>query len=355
MFVEVVRLLIVLMSTAAGYELAGPGAAVPGALLGAAGGYVVGGVVGRSTLRALGRVEARTRRIGPIELLLGAVGSLATGALGVTVGLPAVLFLPHRWGWPILLLVVWVAATAGFRIGAGRSDELARAGSVLGPPPAPPGPEAGEAIVVDASALVDGRVVALSRQGFLRRHLVVTRGVTAELRALADGSDPAGRRRGRRGLDSLESLTADPRLRVHVVDGGGVPDGDVDAGLLAATRAHGAALLTVDGPLGGLARSEGLPVIDLQRAAESLAPMVHTGDRVELVLAKAGREPGQGVGFLDDGSMVVVGDAADRVGSTVEVEVASSVRTSVGRMFFAVLAEPARPCERGSAGSPGAT
>lgn len=350
MFVEVVRLLVVVVATAGGYVLAGRGAPDPGnapalgATLGALIGYVAGGVFGRQLRRTMGHVEARVSQAPAAGLVVGSLGAAVSGLIGAVVGLPAVALIPGRWGWPVFGLVVWLGLWEGFRIGMAKSTELLALAGVRIVPPDPlaaPGGSAppGALHVVDTSAVIDGRLAAVVAAGFLGGTLVVPRFVLDELQALADAGDEGRRRRGRRGLEVLEGLRRGGLVAVEVaVDE--VPELEaIDAKLVALARRLGAGLVTTDTALAQVAELQGVPVRNVHRLAAGLRPVVAPGEVLRLPISREGKEPGQGVGYLEDGTMVVVGGAAGLVGRDVRVRVTSHVQTSVGRMLFATVAD----------------
>jgi uncharacterized protein YacL len=348
MFVEIVRLLIVFLFTTAGFELAkggsnapAEGSAVLGATLGACVGYVAGGIVGRLLNRTMGAVQQRAERAPAAQLLAGALGAGVLAVPAAALGAPAVVLLPSVWGWPVLGLLVWVAMVAGFRVGVGKSEELlgmaglstrplatvSRYGSGRSP----------ETLLVDTSAVIDGRALAVVDAGFLRGDLLVPRFVLDELQGIADAADPVRRRRGRRGLDVLDALQRDGRVGIHVIDRD-VPELEaVDAKLVALARDLRAGLLTTDANLQRVAELQGVACLNLNRLADGLRPVLVPGEVLRLPISREGREPGQGVGFLEDGTMVVVGEASELVGREVDVRITSNVQTSVGRMLFAAV------------------
>lgn len=330
-FVEVVRLLIVALATTAGSSVAdGIGAA-----LGACSGYVAGGMLGRTLRKATGRFEASVQRTPAITLVAGAVGSLAASSVGVIVGIAAVVLLPGRWGYPVLGVAAWTGVYAGFQVGARKGQELLqylrRDGSLL------PEESSDHIVLIDSSAAIDGRLLALARSGFLPGDLAVPRFVLDELQGLSDSSDPTRRRRARRGLEVLEALRVEGPGIVVLPDE--VPERDeVDAKLVALALRLGASIVTADRGLGGVAGVEGVRCLDMTHLADGLRPGLVPGETVKVRVTREGRDPGQGVGFLDDGTMVVVAGAATRMGEEVTAEVTTSVPTTKGRLYFATLA-----------------
>ena len=347
MFVEIVRLFIVFLATAAGFAIgkgdpsgaAGNGAIV-GATLGACIGYVAGGMLGRLLDVAMGAAERRIEHAPAHRLLAGGVGSVVLGGLSGVVVLPAAFVFPPQVGWSVVGLVVWVGADLGFRLGARKSDELlAMAGLSARPLVRATSYGAGDdaGVLVDTTAVVDGRLLALARSGFLRDAVLVPRFVLDELHAIAEATDPTRRRRGRRGLEMLEALRVHPGTSVQVLDDEVPEHDDPDARLVALARRLGSGLLTLDEALLRTAELQGVRCLSLRRLTDGLRPMYLPGELARIPIIREGREPGQGVGFLEDGTMVVVGGAASLVGTEVDVRITSKVETSVGRMLFASM------------------
>lgn len=347
MFVEIVRLFVVLIATAGGFALGDSGVvdhgqgAVVGATLGACIGYVAGGLLGRLLRHAVYTAERRIEQAPAARLFAGAVGGIVFGGLAAVVGIPAVAILPTQAGWPLLSLVVWVGAYQGYVLGARKSDELLALAGLSTRPlvrATPLGPVVEQdAVLVDTSAVVDGRLLSLARAGFLRDALLVPRFVLDEVQTIADAQEPARRRRARAGLEVLEALRHFPGVEVHVLDDELPEYEEVDAKLVALAKRLGVRLLTIDGALQKVAEIQGVSCLSLHRLSDGLRPVYVPGEVVRVPIAKTGREPGQGVGYLDDGTMVVVADATELVGQEVEVRITGNATTSVGRMFFASL------------------
>jgi uncharacterized protein YacL len=343
MFVEIVRLLITVLSTAAGYELTSHGSSSPsglailGATLGALFGYVLGGIFGRLLGRAMGSVEDEVAKAPAAQLLAGAIGALALGVLSALLGVPAVALIPGHWGWAVYGLLVWVGLYEGYALGGRKSAELlGLAGLSTRPLLTPYGETAPiDGVLVDTSAIVDGRLLSVAEAGFLQGNLLVARFVLDELQSIADSADETRRRRGRRGVEALEVLRRLPGVGIEIVDHE-VPEFEaVDAKLVALARRLKVGLVTTDFNLQRVAELQGVRCLNVNRLAQGLRPAVLPGEVVQLPIAREGKEPGQGVGFLEDGTMVVVGGAADMVGRDVAVRITSNVQTSVGRMLFA--------------------
>ena len=196
-----------------------------------------------------------------------------------------------------------------------------------------------EPLVLDTNVIIDGRIADLCATGFLSRALIVPRFVLAELQLLADSRDSTKRERGRRGLEILNELqrSREVELTIHESAGAEDVDLDVDARLVGTAKVLKARLLTNDHALAQVARLQQVPVLNLAELARALRPTLVTGDEIELNLVKEGREPHQAIGYLPDGTMIVVNHARPHVGRTRTVIVSSALQTAAGRLIFAEL------------------
>ncbi len=361
---ELLRLGIVLVLTAAGYQL---GTVVDDALsladaettrlltsvLGALSGYLLGGFVGRAVVRGVETATSRLEVVPAAQLVAAGLGAALGALLGLVLLAPALVLPLQVVTVPIALLVALVFAYAGARLGAARGGELGRFVGVRGRLEVHTPSRGGGVKALDSSALIDARIVEVARVGFLEGTVVVPTFVLAELQSLADAGDERRRKLGERGLDAVRTLQDESLVAVEIDDG--EDDGeqagsgrldvaagsgrlDVDAELAALCRRRRCALVTTDANLARVAEISGVRVLNLHTLADAVRPPVVPGDRVALRVLKAGREPGQGVGYLADGTMVVIEDAVGEVGSELEVDVTSIVQHRQGRMLFAVPA-----------------
>lgn len=202
-------------------------------------------------------------------------------------------------------------------------------------------------ILVDSSAIIDGRIADLARTGFISGPLIVPHFVLRELQRIADSDDPNRRKRGRRGLDILNRLQKEALVPVRLSDLDVEEVADVDGKLVQLARIHHLPLLTTDYNLNRVAELQGVAVLNLHDLAQAVRPVVQPGEEFSVLLVHEGKEPGQGVGYLDDGTMVVVEDARDRIGQRVPVTVTRLLPTSAGRIVFAHLS-PARGAPEGN-------
>ena len=192
-------------------------------------------------------------------------------------------------------------------------------------------------LLVDTNIIIDGRLPGICATGFLGGTLIIPRFVLDELHVLADSSDPIKRDRGRRGLECLEQLKRTPSLSVTIHDDYQPQEKLVDTKLIQLAKSLDARLLTNDSNLGRVAQLQGLMVLNLNQLAHSMRPILNVGDDIELVLVKEGKDEHQAVGYLPDGTMIVVNHAREKLGSTALATVSSSLQTSAGRLIFAEL------------------
>nr|UXE44614.1 hypothetical protein Hi04_10k_c2835_00019 [uncultured bacterium] len=356
---EALRLLVVVFFAGAGYQIGsgvqhegnvlGPlnGTAL-GLVLGSGLGYVLGGVLGRTTASTAERARTALHETSVDELVAGVLGTIGGVLLGAGTAWPVFFLRQATLAFPLFAFVVVALGYVGFLVGASkREGMLAMFGQRAGLAPRSPA-TAALPRVLDTSVAIDGRVLDVVRAGFLHGRMLVPTPVLNELQGLADASDDLRRGRGRRGLEVLETLKREPGVDLEVleVDVPAVPE--VDAKLVRICLDHEAALLTLDTNLAKAAALAGVRVMNLHALALALRPPVSAGDDVTVLLLKAGKENGQAVGYLDDGSMVVVEQARSRIGQDVPVTVTSVVTTANGRLVFGRVSgeEPRRRAVR---------
>ncbi|MEP7014412.1 MAG: PIN domain-containing protein [Verrucomicrobiota bacterium] len=200
-----------------------------------------------------------------------------------------------------------------------------------------------EPILLDTSVIIDGRIADLCATGFLSRSLIVPRFVLGELQTLADSRDPIKRERGRRGLEILNQLQKSPDIELTIHESGSDGETAVDVRLVRTAKVLQARLLTNDAALCQVARLQQVSVLNLNDLSRALRPVVVVGDEIELHLVKEGREQHQAVGYLPDGTMIVVNHSRAQLGRNVPVIVSSALQTAGGRLIFADLKEGSKP------------
>ena len=338
--VEIVRLVIVALFAVGGWEVAArlqPEASnelLIGTLLGASVGYVLGGVFGRSTATAVSELERELRRVPAAEILAGGIGLILGLVLATLLAFP-LYHLPRRAAYPVVGVVYLSFAYLGYKLGRAKSDELF---SLFGVKPRAAGTLSGEVVVLDSSVILDSRLIAMVQQGFLRGTMLITRGVLDELQTVADSSNAGRRARGRRALDTMILLKRDPSVDLLLIEETRPQGEPVDSELVRLARTRGATLLTNDSGLAKVALALDVPVRSIHALAEALRPEVVSGQQVPVRLTRRGKESGQAVGYLDDGTMVVVEEADHLLGDTVTVTVTNALQTSTGRLIFARVA-----------------
>ena len=191
------------------------------------------------------------------------------------------------------------------------------------------------AILVDTSVLMDGRIVPVAQTGFIGGTLVIPRSVIGELQFLADHADADKRARARYGLDVVTELQAMERVNVELLQDGSHAREGVDDRLLKLAKQHGAVIMTLDYNLNKVAAVEGTEVLNLNELAQSIRMEHLPGEKITLELIQKGQDAHQGVGYLPDGTMVVVEQASAQIGQTLNVEIIRNLQTAAGRMIFA--------------------
>jgi uncharacterized protein YacL len=360
--IEVLRLFTVVFFAGLGYETArfftdsghsnvlGPfnGLAIS-IIVGSGLGYVVGGIFGRTVAATADRTEVALREVSADTLVAGALGLVCGVLTGAGIAWP-LFFVPDPLiAMPLFGAVVAVLGYLGFRVGSSKRDGVLQLFSGrTGVTPRDAAPSALPR-VIDTSVAIDARIVDVVRAGFLHGRFLVVQAVLDELQKLADSSDPLRRARGRRGLEVLQTLQREPVIDISVIEDDHPEVDQVDAKLVRVCLDRDAALLTLDTNLAKAAGIAGVRVLNLHQLSLALRPPVVAGEDVTVQLIKPGREQGQGVGYLDDGTMVVVERGRRLVGRDVAVRVSSVVTTANGRLVFAApVEEPKSTARSGS-------
>ena len=194
----------------------------------------------------------------------------------------------------------------------------------------------GRPLLLDGDVITDGRLPSIMQSGFLEKNVVIPRFVLDELQVTANSPSPGRRQRGQRGLESLEKLQADRGIKVTIHDSSAESSEDThDAHLLQISRLLNAQILTLDDNLTKVARLQNVDILNLNDMNEALKPKVDIGTKVNLAIVRTGKEEHQGVGYLPDGTMIVVNNGVSKIGTTQNVTVISTINTSAGMMVFA--------------------
>ncbi|MHB0874421.1 MAG: PIN domain nuclease [Anaerolineae bacterium] len=276
----------------------------------------------------------------PAEDLVSATIGLITGLiLAALLSFPLGL-LPSPLLEVATLLVTFLLCYSGVAIMLLRRRELGRLVSGLRARASTDKDEAGDgdgirATLLDTSAIIDGRVADISRTGFIFGTIVVPRFILNELQHIADSPDPLRRNRGRRGLDMLSKLQKDSLNPVRIADFDANGITEVDDKLVSMAKEMHWPVITNDINLNRVAQLQGVTVLNINELANAVKTVVLPGEGVRVRIIQEGKEPGQGVGYLDDGTMVVVENGRRYLNATLEVGVTKVLQTAAGRMIFA--------------------
>ena len=189
--------------------------------------------------------------------------------------------------------------------------------------------------ILDTSVIIDGRIADLIDTKFIEGVLIVPKFVLEELQQIADSADSVRRIRGRRGLDVLNRLKKDKNTLIRITDQDFPEISEVDSKLVKLAKTLGAKIITNDFNLYKVAEIQGITVLNINQLANALKPVVLPGEKMKIVVVKEGKDPGQGIGYLDDGTMIVVDSGKKYVGEDIYITVTSVLQTPAGRMIFA--------------------
>jgi len=299
-------------------------------------GWMVGGLAGKGLARGFKRVERAAQARSAGELTVGAIGLLVGLLVSALLYLP-VHALPYIGNWVLLPMVLVLSYLFAFTAAKKHRGILRLVGvHSLGDGDPDLENSSNVSTLVDTSAIIDGRIADIVRTGFLGGELVVPEFVLKELQQVADSADPLKRARGRRGLQVVQDLRTDVQVATPDVDFPQVSD--VDAKLLKLAKERGMPILTTDFNLNRLAQIQDVQVLNVNDLANALKPAVLPGERLDVLLIKEGKESNQGVGYLDDGTMVVVERARERIGETLPVQVTSVLQQPSGKIIFTKIA-----------------
>jgi uncharacterized protein YacL len=284
------------------------------------------------TIYPVRRAVEKLSEAGAGEFALGVAAIVVGLVIGVLIGVPLAGLggAIGTIGPPVvaLFLAFLMLAATMYK----REDLLAAFSSLLpgrrtnGPP---------NRVVIDTSAVIDGRIVDIARTGFVLGTLIVPRFVLDELQRIADSPDTMRRNRGRRGLEMLSALQKDSGSMVEISEATYPEVAEVDAKLMAYARDTGAAILTNDYNLNRVADLQGIRVLNINELANAVKAVVHPGEEMSVRIIQEGKEAGQGVGYLDDGTMIVVEGGIRYLERDVPITVTRVLQTVAGRMIFA--------------------
>jgi uncharacterized protein YacL len=245
---------------------------------------------------------------------------------------------------PLYGLLYGICGYIGVRIGFKKGDEF----HLPGRKPFSRGVPQGEnSKILDTSVIIDGRIADITETGFVEGPLLIPQFVLGELQHIADSSDPVKRTRGKRGLEVLHHIQKQVNVDVRIVDTDYPSVKEVDSKLIELAKEVRGKILTNDSNLNKVAELQGIEVLNINELANALKPVVLPGEEMNVKILKEGKEMGQGVAYLDDGTMIVVDNGRRQIGRTIDVVVTSVLQTPAGRMIFARLKEEANRESKG--------
>ncbi len=283
---------------------------------------------------------ARVEDLSTAEFITAVIGLLLGLLMGLLLGFPLSAF-PPPFGTLLPLGVSLFLGLGMLGLTVAKRKDLVGAAQAVGilrrsEDTTIPGATSGEPrIVVDTSAIIDGRIAEIVESGFIYGTLVIPRFVLDELQHIADSSDTLRRNRGRRGLEILARMQKQPGTPVEIVEDAVPSETEVDAKLVALARTRSRVILTNDFNLNRVAELQGVRVMNINSLANAVKPAVLPGEELRVRVIQEGKEAGQGVGFLDDGTMIVVEGGARHIDKDLDVAVTRVLQTVAGRMIFA--------------------
>lgn len=297
-------------------------------------GFVLGGVVGRAIQRLFHLIEKAITRIPGTDLLIGTAGLLVGLIISFLLSFGLNLI---PYGEYISVVVFLILGILGFYVGLRKKEDIinmlrAGRGKAELEEPVPGGELAPK--VVDTSAIIDGRIVDIVRAGFIEGTLILPRFVLDEIHAIADSPDTLRRNRGRRGLDILNALTKGKEIQVEFSERDFPDLVGVDSKLVQLAKEMKGTIITVDYNLNKVAKLQGVGVLNVNELANALKTLVLPGEEMKVKVVREGKEAGQGVAYLDDGTMIVVEEGKKFIGRDIKTVVTSVLQTPAGRMIF---------------------
>lgn len=280
----------------------------------------------------------------PPELMVklaSVFGGLFTAYLWVGITWPVVSFMSPLQSWALILGIVFVNIFLAIIIGSMKIKELCNLFfNHTHPAVSKPNPGANPIKILDTSAIIDGRIADLCKTHFLEGGLVIPSFILVELQKIADSADPLRRNRGRRGLDLLNKIQKENQIPVKVFERDYDDVTEVDTKLLRLAMDLGAKVITNDFNLNKVAELYGVQVLNINELSNAIKPVVLPGEEMMVYVLRDGKEYGQGIGYLEDGTMIVIEGGKNYIGMNIEILVTSVLQTSAGRMIFAKPREP---------------
>ena len=306
-------------------------------------GLGIGYLIAPLLLRPLEALYESVSHVAPVRLVASAIGLGIGLSLGALASLPLSMLHPPLGQFLPFVAALTLAYLGAAAVGSNPSAFLSLLRSIFGrgndgAPAAAPG----EYILLDTSVLIDARIADVVETGFIDKTLLVPRFVLEELQLVADSADAMRRNRGRRGLEVVNRLQHSEKVNVEITSQDTPGLGDVDKKLVRLAERLNASIMTNDFNLNRVADIQGIRVLNLNELANAVKTLVLPGETLRVQIIQEGKEQGQGVAYLDDGTMVVVEEGSVQLGQRVEVRVNRVLQTVAGRMIFGAM-EPIAP------------
>lgn len=275
----------------------------------------------------------------PADQLLMAVFGLAIGLFLALISAYPLSLLPDPLNWLLPVAALLLGGYLGLTIFGKRGREIQdELWSRIGRSAVRPSGTGARKLIVDTSSLIDGRIVDVAETGFVGGTLIVPRFVLTELHQVADSADPLRRNRGRRGLNLLNKLQRSELVMVRIVDDDFEEITEVDDKLIALAQQMSASLITNDYNLGEVADAQGVPVLNINKLSNAVRSIYIPGETFAIRVIQEGREENQGVGYLDDGTMVLIENGKMYLDRNIQVTVTKLINRDTGRLIFAIPA-----------------
>jgi len=282
-----------------------------------------------------------------IRLVNGFLGALAATVIGVVFYFSLGIAFPTGGALRVAQGVLLIGSTLiGWRIGFSLDDPVLPVRDGAGTAARARGQRTSGIKLLDTSIIIDGRIGALLSTGFIEGEILVPEFVLGELQNIADSSNSLRRRKGRRGLEILNELMRDEEVAIRVLTKDYPSIREVDRKLIRLAKDEGATLITTDYNLNRVAQVEGVPILNVNELANAIKPLFLPGEGISVEIIDRGEEINQGIGYLDDGTMVVVENGRRHIGRTIQATVRSTLQTEAGRMLFVEPAGEAPRWER---------
>jgi uncharacterized protein YacL len=300
--------------------------------------FLISPWINKFIFAAIDYMEKSIQKIPVNEIIFATTG----GIVGLIIAsLFGILLAQISFFWTIISVLIAVAlASIGADIAVRKREELInffsniKKGSVSKEKKSK-GPQKGDAKILDTSVIIDGRIFDICQTGFIEGSLIIPNFVLEELRHIADSSDALKRNRGRRGLDILNKIQKELNIDVQIYEKDFPDIAEVDSKLLKLAQVLNGKVITNDYNLNKVAEFQGVSVLNINELANAVKPVVLPGEEMKIQIIKDGKESGQGVAYLDDGTMIVVEGGRKYIGETKDVVVTSVLQTAAGRMIFA--------------------